>query len=78
MSCSRGCCPTPRDHWLSVTISAAATPSRKPEVQAVNDREKRWDKDLPAYKSLRKQGYTPERIDGCHDYVRTDGASEGE
>jgi hypothetical protein len=27
--CSKGCCATPREHWLSVAISPAATPTRR-------------------------------------------------
>ena len=28
-------------------------------------REKRWSRDMPAYKRLRKQGLQPRQIDGC-------------
>lgn len=34
-------------------------------VKAVNDREERWQKDMPAYKRLRQQGYQPKTIDGA-------------
>ena len=31
----------------------------------VNERERNWDRDMPAYKALRKQGLQPKGIDGC-------------
>lgn len=65
MSCSRGCCPTPRDHYLSIGISATATPSRKGPVIAKLTSDKNFSKDGPAYKRLVKQGYQPDHIDGC-------------
>ena len=67
MPCSRGCCPTPRDHWLSVSFSAEATPTRRKMAVDIVNRDRRWDKDMPAYKTLRKQGYQPPQIDGCAD-----------
>jgi hypothetical protein len=33
----------------------------------LSQREKRWNRDMPAYRELRKQGIQPERIDGCAD-----------
>jgi len=27
--------------------------------------ERRWQKDMPAYKALRDQGYQPPSVDGC-------------
>ncbi len=32
----------------------------------MNATEKRWDKDRPAYKALRKQGYQPRSFNGAH------------
>lgn len=34
------------------------------QVVAVNNREKGWNKDMPAYKRLRQQGLQPRQIDG--------------
>lgn len=65
MSCDRGCCPTNRDHWLSIAVAPSATPSRHPQAVEVNEREKRWQKDMPAYKAIRKNGLQPKQIDGC-------------
>lgn len=66
MACARGCCETQREHYLSVSISAVATPTSRPETAASVLREKRWDKDMPAYKRLRDSGVQPQRIDGSH------------
>jgi len=33
--------------------------------------EKRWERDIPAYKSLRAQGYQPPCIDGSADLAAT-------
>lgn len=37
------------------------------EAVATNDREARWQKDMPAYKALRAQGIQPRQIDGAHE-----------
>lgn len=65
MPCARGCCPTPRDHWLSVAFSASATPTRRPEAVRIDRTEAQWDADMPAYKRLRHDGLQPKAIDGC-------------
>jgi hypothetical protein len=33
--------------------------------------EARWNKDMPAFKRLCKEGYSPQRIDGCHELEAT-------
>lgn len=38
-------------------------PSRNKD-KVITDRDKRWSKDMPAYKALRAQGLQPPRIDG--------------
>ena len=48
----------------SVQLNAGAVNSN-PKFQEVEAREKRWDKDMPAYKRLRDQGYQPKSIDGA-------------
>lgn len=65
MSCSRGCCSSQREHYLSVSISAAATPTRSRAVVNKLNVNKKFDKDGDAYKRLRKEGLQPEQIDGC-------------
>lgn len=67
--CGKKCnCPTLREHYLSIGISAAATPTRdrSQETVAAIDREKRWEKDMPAYARLRKEGLQPRHVDGSH------------
>lgn len=51
---------------LSVGISATATPTRErtKETNAAIEREKRWEKDMPAYARLRKEGLQPKHVDG--------------
>lgn len=69
-----------RDHLLTVAISAAATPSRRPEVVRIDNTEARWHRDMDEYKTLRRQGYQPEHIDGCADLAAratTDAQIEG-
>lgn len=71
---------TVKDGWVCKNCDKALTeeevPSRegipqfgfgdlKESVKAVNNREARWNKDMPAYKRLRQQGYQPKTIDGA-------------
>lgn len=67
MSCARGCCDTPRDHYLSIGISSAAMPSRQGARYATarSKAESQLSKDLVAYKSLTESGVQPPQIDGC-------------
>lgn len=65
MACRRGCCPTQADHYRSITVAASATPTRKRTVSAIDAKEKRWDRDMPAYRRLRKDGLQPKSIDGA-------------
>lgn len=58
--------------WSSVAVAASATPTRKGGAEAarVNATEKRWEQDMPAYRSLRDQGIQPRSIDGAHDLAQ--------
>ena len=49
----------------TVSFGTGTMPTRHPGSQAVEDREKRWAKDMPAYKRLRQQGLQPKTIDGA-------------
>ena len=51
----------------TVQIAAQATPGRRPEAVFHEDREKRWDKDHAAVRTLAKQGITPPHCDGAAD-----------
>lgn len=59
------CTLTYREHLLSIAVSITATPSRASEnaLQTLV-REKRWERDIPAYQRLRKDGLVPPQIDG--------------
>jgi hypothetical protein len=48
-------------------ISFGANPSttKGQEVAKINERAKNWDKDMPAYKRLRRNGLQPKGIDGA-------------
>lgn len=48
-----------------VRMGSNSTTTRGARVSEVNNRARRWDKDMPAYKRLRQQGYQPRNIDGC-------------
>lgn len=66
MSCGHPCeCESYRAHLLSVSIGAAALPSRKGSVIDIARRERALDKDAAAYRRLRKEGLQPEHVDGC-------------
>lgn len=65
MACRRGCCPTQADHYRSITVSASATPTRKAGVGRIDATERQWDRDMPAYRRLRREGLQPKSIDGA-------------
>lgn len=60
----------------SVAFSAKALVTRSPEVVAAAAREKRWDKDIPAYKALRKDGLQPKTSEGAHELMTTSDTRE--
>lgn len=51
----------------TVSFAPSAMPTRHPEATAIVEKDKRWDKDIPAYQRLRRSGVTPPRIDGSAD-----------
>lgn len=48
-----------------VAFGANSTTTRGAQVAATNQTAKNWDKDMPAYKRLRKNGVQPKGIDGA-------------
>lgn len=48
-----------------VAFGANSTTSRGARVEEINNREKNWQKDMPAYKRLRANGLQPKSIDGA-------------
>jgi hypothetical protein len=77
------CCKHPetctlsyREHLLGVVLGASAIPSRAihrtpgqvdEPAWRTEARERRWARDMPAFKSLVDQGYDPPHIDGSAD-----------
>lgn len=49
----------------SVRVGANSTTSNGADVAATVARERRWGRDMGAYKRLRGQGLQPKRIDGA-------------
>ena len=64
MTCPRGCCESYREHVRSIAVSAAALPTRRPDVNRIDATEARWHQDIPAYRRLRKAGVRPRKVDG--------------
>lgn len=58
MSCPRGCCPDYRTHIRGISIGSFPTP--------VTEKERKWEKDMRSYKSLRRDGLQPKQIDGSY------------
>jgi hypothetical protein len=48
-----------------VSFGTNTTTTRGQAVSEINQRAKNWDKDMPAYKRLRKNGVQPKGIDGA-------------
>lgn len=52
------------DHLRSIAISAAATPTRRPDTASTIVKDRVLDRDLDAYKRLRRDGVQPPRNQG--------------
>lgn len=50
-------CPDYRTHIRGITIGGFPTPT--------TETERKWDKDMPAFKRLYNEGLNPARIDGA-------------
>ena len=50
-----------------IRMGMNTTTTRGQQVAAINQTEKNWNKDMPAYKRLRKDGLQPKSIDGAAD-----------
>lgn len=63
-------CPTcgsrPDIVMVPPLISIDALPNKSPDARRTIATERQWEKDMPAYKALRKNGLQPRAIDGCH------------
>lgn len=47
-----------------IAMSSSAMPNRKSDTRAIEQKERRWDRDMDAYKRLRRDGLQPPNIDG--------------
>ena len=48
-----------------IQVGTNSTTTRGARVAQVNQTERNWNKDMPAYKRLRDEGLQPKRIDGA-------------
>lgn len=67
MPCARGCCGSQREHYLSVRLSAEATPSSKAVLVEQLERDKRVKADCAAYRRLVKAGMDNHKVEGSAD-----------
>jgi hypothetical protein len=59
MSCVKGCCPSPAEHYKSLTFVDHGQGS-------YHQKDRQLTKDRDAYKRLRNQGLQPRTVDGSH------------
>lgn len=60
----------------SIAFSGEMMVTRSPEVVEAAARERRWEKDIPAYKSLRRNGLQPKTSEGAHELMTTSNTRE--
>ena len=48
-----------------IRMGTNSTTTRGTRVAQVNQTERNWNKDMPAYKRLRDEGLQPKRVDGA-------------
>lgn len=59
--------PVDLEKLRSVGVAGSAMPTRAVAANRIAATEERWEKDIPAYKRLRRDGLQPKKIDGCAD-----------
>lgn len=59
-----GCDLSYAAHLRTIAVSAAATPTRRPHAAETILKDKALDRDLDAYKRLRRDGVQPPRNQG--------------
>lgn len=64
MSCQRGCCPSPSEHFRSLSFVDHG-------VGSYHKRDESLTKDRDAYKRLRQNGLQPKGLDGSHKLEAT-------
>ncbi len=63
MSCPRGCCIDYRTHINGISIGSLPTPTTLTE--------RKWDKDMAAFKRLSDEGLNPGKLDGAYVMERS-------
>jgi len=53
----------------TISFGTGTAPTRRAGAEVVEARERRWNRDMPAYKALRAQGLQPPRIDGSAELM---------
>ncbi len=64
MTCARGCCPSPREHYQSLRFLDTGQGS-------YHQKDRQLAKDRDAYKRLRNEGLQPRSVDGSHYVEQT-------
>lgn len=64
MTCARGCCPSPAEHYKSLRFLDRGEGS-------YHQRDRQLTRDRDAYKRLRMEGLQPRSVDGSHKVEAT-------
>ena len=64
MSCTRGCCATPAEHYRSLTFATG------PVSTAIRETTRQFDADMDAYPKLLKEGIQPQRVGGSAELLK--------
>lgn len=59
MTCAKGCCPSPREHYRSLRFLDTGKGS-------YHQKDKELARDRDAYKRLRNEGLQPKSVNGAH------------
>lgn len=63
MPCQKGCCPDYRTHIRGINIGSFPTQTTYTE--------RKWDKDMTAFKSMADQGLKPAKLEGAYVMERS-------
>lgn len=63
MTCPRGCCPDYKTHISGVNIGSFPTQTTYTE--------RKWDKDMGAFKAMAQQGLNPGKLEGAYVMQRS-------
>lgn len=63
MTCRKGCCPDYRTHIANISIGSFPTQTTYTE--------RKWDKDMGAFKRMADEGLNPGRLEGAYVMERS-------